>query len=82
MLSPHTRLKRQRSLQRRKLYRALRIEVEAFVPHDNFTAKWSPLLWKGVFLRVYREPPSGDADERWDHLLKLGIPLMRRILKK
>jgi|GEM_PF-3466097 len=81
MLSPTTRLKHPRSLKKSHLWRALVVEAETSERHDHYSIRTSPKLWNKVFVRVYRTPPEGPKDPRWDPLFKTGFQLVEMLGK-
>lgn len=52
-------------------------EMQRFVPHDMYSARTSPRLWRTVFERYFGTVPTSETDPRWDELLKKGFPIMR-----
>ncbi len=80
MLRSAPSLKRPYRLTRKRVHRALFLELKTAEPEGKYGIRYSPLFWKQVFQRAYRVPPDGPDDLRWDPLFRFGFPLLRRML--
>jgi hypothetical protein len=58
------------------------IEELALYVEDEYSARFSPVFWRTVFIRWYGNAPTSDADKRWDELFKIGYPILRKLLEE
>lgn len=70
------------SLETARLKRSLLLAKACWEPANGYGLTTCPVFWRNVFTNYYLEHPTGIDDPRWDELLKLGYPLLRKVSGK